>query len=243
MSKYFLFIAVLHLATTGPSQGDSLLLQAALNRDFSAWQTAQKAPGIGSVWEPFVTSTPPDWANYEDSAMWLFAQWAAPTIAYADDGTAPETSVIAPPGLTTHKPQYAWVIALASGIAAMLLQLVFMRTRTVGRVPGDLANLNLFLAGNEKYRDQAETDWKEWSDSMTLNAQFMAALAPFGLTKTEGDVATKILADLSVQEIARDLNCTTAYVYNVRSSLRKKLNSNEDLPLERQLKKLLEQPV
>lgn len=238
MTKYLLLIAPLHAALIGLAQGDSLMLRAALAGDFSAWQIAQKSSGISAIWEPFATPTPPGWASYGDSAMWLFAQWAAPTIQYTETHILPESTAIAPP--SSQQSTYGWWIAFASGCCALLWQGWLTRRRNAGQVPIDLMPLHLYLAGDAQLEEEALNIWQEWSDSMTLDAQFAAALAPFGLTKTEVDVASKIFTNLSVQEIARDLNCTMAYVYNVRSSLRKKLNSDEELPLERQLKKLME---
>lgn len=238
MTKYLLLITGLHTALIGLAQGDSLMLRAALAGDFSAWLTAQKSPGISAVWEPFATSTPPGWASHGDSAMWLFAQWAAPTIQYSETLISPDSVAIAPP--RSQQNTYGWWIAFATGCCALFWQGWLTRRRNSGQIPVDLTPLHLYLSGDAHLEVEALNIWQEWSDSMTLDAQFAAALAPFGLTKTEVDVATKIFTNLSVQEIARDLNCTTAYVYNVRYSLRKKLNSDEDLPLERQLKKLME---
>ena len=237
MKRIFLLIA-LSSACPGFPQGDSLMLQAALSRDFSAWQRAQSAPGLGEVWEPFASEDPPMWAAYGDSAMWIFAQWAAPTVGYSMELTSLKNAELKAP---EHEQPSAvfWLIIASTGMGALLL-LFSVRRSAAKNLPEDLVPLHLFLTGDTEGKEKAHEIWHAWRETITHDADHTAALSAFDLTKTELDVALKIMKGISVHEIATQLHCTTAYIYNVRSSLRKKLDFDESLPLERQLRKLIE---
>ena len=236
MKRIFLLIA-LSSACSGFSQGDSLMLQAALSHDFSAWQRAQSAPGLGEVWEPFASEYPPMWAAYGDSAMWIFAQWAAPTVGYSMELTSEKNAELKAPEQEQRSAVF-WLIIASTGLGALLL---FSARRPAAKnLPEDLVPLHLFLTGDTEGKEKAHEIWHAWRETITHDADHSAALSAFDLTKTELDVALKIMKGISVHEIATQLHCTNAYIYNVRSSLRKKLDFHESLPLERQLRKLIE---
>ncbi|MFZ8836585.1 MAG: helix-turn-helix transcriptional regulator [Flavobacteriales bacterium] len=237
MKRIFLLFALSN-ACSGFTQGDSLMLQAALSRDFSAWQRAQSAPGLSEVWEPFASQEPPIWAAYGDSAMWIFAQWAAPTVAYSMELTSVKNAELKVPEQEEPSAVF-WLIIASTGMGALLL-LLSIRRSAAKNLPEDLVPLHLFLLGDREGQEKAQEIWHAWRDTITNNADHISRLSAFDLTKTELDVALKIMKGMSVHEIATQLHCTTAYIYNVRSSLRKKIESEESLPLERQLRKLIE---
>ena len=86
--------------------------------------------------------------------------------------------------------------------------------------------------------DAARVAWHHWQRNIGLSetADFKAVFTDLDLTPTEIEVAECILLGLNAQEIAAQLQCTPSYIYNVRSSVRKKLDLDPESPIERQLK-------
>ena len=61
------------------------------------------------------------------------------------------------------------------------------------------------------------------------------------LTSAERAVVQGILADKTVQEMAKDLACTTSHVYNLRASIRRKWGLDSEQPIRVAIKQRLEE--
>lgn len=248
----FLLSAWMFSGTLAFASEDSLA-RAAHSRDRGAWEVQCAEQAVAQVdrtgtWWAFVVPIDhrPQWTKGLDKdALWLLAEISAPvwTLQQAeaqlkiDSGELP--AIVEPPISMYWFPVAVLSLLLAIGVLALWAVGV---PWGIPAPPDSLGAVEELFRGRQAMEREARVQWEafqlqhQWKLSPSVRIKKYLSL----LTKTEHEVVEAMLMGWSVEETARKMACTLPHIYNLRSSIRKKLDIDPKANLERQLRQLIQ---
>lgn len=218
-----------------------------IREDFSAWERCLQSCRTGDLIlgdvpsELKVAILPieerPAWAQVPDSVMWKWMYSGFLSMERQRGAFKMHEGEISPEKarekLIYHKHKWwirgavgVWVVALLLGVAAWGLRRQVKKMTVFDA--GDWQSIS-----DEILSPQANPNiWEDWRAFLNLSQ----TVQEFGekwnrLSPSEKEVAEFLIQHLPVSQIAKRMACSQSYVYNLRSSIRRKwgLDPEEDL--------------
>lgn len=235
--QYLIACALYALAPSARGQLDGGWSEIALAGNRTAWDSLRQHAALSdeatsSPWHqlrlPLDGREP--WAQLNDSAAWELAQWVAPVWEFHRmSAQGMELGGRAVDLSPDPAPANGWWV-LGGGTLLVWLMALGWVWRWVHRrpeqLPLSLAPLFDEHAGSQILEKERITALKHAQQLLGLQAieENRSLRFKTRLTPAELEVAELLMAGKSVDQLAKLLACSKPHIYNVRSSIRKKLN-------------------
>lgn len=257
MKFAFLLICMIHCLACGGAQppADSLMhwIEIEAQQEWldgvAAWQAAPDSPRpdlpltLKAPLMPFETR--PAWAQVSDSALWSLYQQSKPTLTQ-DYNHAPQSLNVPldasqTRALMTASERQLWQFLFGFAVLMWILLAggyAWLKRQNHRQVLPQWQGLQQAIRTGD-WTNSAREAWRAFKARQEDDSEVVDVKIWHTLTKSEQELARHLAQHLPVNTIAQHMSCTPSYLYNLRSSIRRKmqLTSEEDLNFE--IQKLL----